>query len=103
MHIGPWRLVGTTSRAAAADVIRRGFECRSAHLGAFSPRGVRRRRVRTVRKGPSVLLRIYRTRTRVAVILPVWAPPMASVLIVDDEPAMRELMVRWAASLGLES
>jgi putative two-component system response regulator len=28
---------------------------------------------------------------------------MASVLIVDDEQAMRELMVRWAASLGLES
>jgi len=28
---------------------------------------------------------------------------MASVLIVDDEAAMRELMVRWAASLGLES
>jgi putative nucleotidyltransferase with HDIG domain len=28
---------------------------------------------------------------------------MPSVLIVDDEPAMRELMVRWAASLGLES
>jgi putative two-component system response regulator len=28
---------------------------------------------------------------------------MSSVLIVDDEPAMRDLMVRWAASLGLES
>jgi len=28
---------------------------------------------------------------------------MASVLIVDDEPAVRDLMARWVASLGLES
>ena len=27
--------------------------------------------------------------------------PMTSVLIVDDEPAVRELMSRWVASLGL--
>src|SRR4051794_2304139 len=30
-------------------------------------------------------------------------PPMASVLIVDDEPAVRDLMSRWVASLGLHS
>ena len=28
---------------------------------------------------------------------------MPSVLIVDDEPAVRDLMARWAASLGLQS
>jgi len=29
--------------------------------------------------------------------------PVTSVLIVDDEPAVRDLMSRWAASLGLRS
>lgn len=29
--------------------------------------------------------------------------PLNSVLIVDDEPSIRDLLTRWAASLGLES
>jgi cyclic di-GMP phosphodiesterase len=29
-------------------------------------------------------------------------PPTTSVLIVDDEPAIRELMARWVQSLGLQ-
>lgn len=29
--------------------------------------------------------------------------PVTSVLIVDDEPAVRDLMARWVTSLGLES
>lgn len=28
---------------------------------------------------------------------------MTSVLIVDDEPAVRDIMSRWVASLGLQS
>jgi putative nucleotidyltransferase with HDIG domain len=28
--------------------------------------------------------------------------PVTSVLIVDDEPAMRDLMARWAAALGMQ-
>ena len=28
-------------------------------------------------------------------------PPLTSVLIVDDEPSVRDIMARWAASLGL--
>src|SRR2546422_11596658 len=28
--------------------------------------------------------------------------PMTSVLIVDDEPAVRDIMARWVASLGLQ-
>jgi putative two-component system response regulator len=28
-------------------------------------------------------------------------PPLTSVLIVDDEPAVRDLMARWVAALGL--
>ena len=27
--------------------------------------------------------------------------PLTSVLIVDDEPAVRDLMARWVTSLGL--
>ncbi len=30
------------------------------------------------------------------------ADPLTSVLIVDDEPAVRDIMSRWVASLGLE-
>jgi response regulator RpfG family c-di-GMP phosphodiesterase len=30
-------------------------------------------------------------------------PPITSVLIVDDEPTVREIMSRWVAALGLES
>src|SRR5258708_37166936 len=29
--------------------------------------------------------------------------PLSSVLIVDDEPAVRDLMSRWVASLGLRA
>jgi len=42
---------------------------------------------------------------RVAIILPLSTGtmrPSTSVLIVDDEPAVRGIMARWAASLGLE-
>lgn len=28
--------------------------------------------------------------------------PTASVLIVDDEPAVRDLMARWIKAIGLE-
>jgi len=41
---------------------------------------------------------------RLAVILPLPyepMPPLTSVLIVDDEPSVRDIMARWAASLGL--
>src|SRR3954452_12675627 len=30
-------------------------------------------------------------------------PPLSSVLIVDDEPAVRDLMSRWVSALGLRS
>ena len=30
-------------------------------------------------------------------------PPFRSVLIVDDEPAVRDIMARWVASLGLDA
>lgn len=41
-------------------------------------------------------------RRPVAALLPVGTVgPMTSVLIVDDEPAVRDLMARWVAALGM--
>src|SRR5215467_8958434 len=44
------------------------------------------------------------THRRVATHLPFGGPSVAlltSVLIVDDEPAVRDLMARWVSALGL--
>lgn len=54
---------------------------------------------------PAPDLSLYRQLSSLAVILPLseepLMTPLTSVLIVDDEPSVRDLMARWVAALGL--
>src|SRR5205823_6786293 len=64
--------------------------------------GVRRCAQTPTRTLHSPLIPMYRRVRAVAIFLP-HPRAMTSVLIVDDEPAVRDIMARWVKSLGLRS